>query len=291
MWLVGSPISLARLGGRFPLTRTSRGDTRIVPTSVTRRGVDIISRAHAARGILAIRGPAGIGKTTAIQEAKAKYGDGVIVVTPRQVNTPIGYALRLTLDVLRVHIGASPIEGQATSELLQHKIALDLRTWFSSRFAMKLFKGTPPYCTIIFDESQNLSARALDALRRWNDRTVSLPRPPIGLVFVGETGPASREDPDWTGVVAGVGDHLSGAVESFGYHDLSDEDIQRVVQANGLKSPEAVSALLDYCRQQPPNRDLRTVLRIVRDAKNEARSGIASAANIVVAIRSGMRRA
>jgi hypothetical protein len=269
------------------MTRASRGDTRIISTNVTRRSVAIISRAHAKRAIVAISGPAGIGKTAAIQLAKRKYCDRVIIVTPRQVNTPAREALRLTINALRARTGVSPIEGEASTELMQRKLVMKLRMWFGGRFVMELVKGSPVRATIIFDESQNLSLRAIVAMRDLNNAAPLLRRPTIGLVFVGET---SSGRSDWTEVVAGAGDH-PGSIERFNYNDLPDDDIQRVVQANGLKSPAAMAALLDYCRQQPANRDLRAVVRIVRDAKHAAGSEIPSAADINRAIGGDFSRA
>ncbi len=146
---------------------------------------------HDRRRISIFSGPPGIGKTTAVDAFRAAQPDGVVVAKVSRRHAREVLALQHVLECVRALAGSG-------SDILSNsvwKLRADLHQalcqWAdvdpAKAKASMAADESLPRLTIVFDEAQNLSRQAIDALRYWNDTDRCYSPFPLGLIFVGNS--------------------------------------------------------------------------------------------------------
>ena len=163
--------------------------TDFVATSIGHHLVARMRATHERRRISVFAGPPGIGKTTAIDFLSAELGKAFVVVKVARKGAREVLVLQHILDALReldsapifplfkCDMGAAPVPLQC--DLLV--VGAEPRCSTARRACTASFAKL----TIVFDEAQNLSRQAIEALRYWNDTDRCYAPFPIGLIFVG----------------------------------------------------------------------------------------------------------
>lgn len=219
-------------------------DGKLIHTAIVKRLFARMQRTHDRRRASFFVGPAGIGKSTAIEAfRRANLGEVMVVrVLKRGLTGP--QALQQLLIALRTRDGReNGYITNATSEV-QRYVALELE-----RAAAGLDRDADPDAfpklTIVFDEAQRLTNGAIDALRDYNDpHGFCRGLFPLGLIFVGNNelslhaanGGASLID-------EGMADRLLYR-ERLTYDDVERADLDAFVRSQGVNDNEAVLAIV-----------------------------------------------
>jgi DNA transposition AAA+ family ATPase len=124
--------------------------------------------------------------------------------------------------------------------------------------------------TIVFDEARNLSREALEVLRFWNDKDRCYSPFPIGLVFVGNNAFSLAADSHGASVISAAVADRALYVEALTYDDMTDEDLQMFMQAQGLSDPGARSAVMRSFRTPRAVRSLRRVMDLLDELRDVA---------------------
>lgn len=135
--------------------QAQRIEVKFVPTSTSKKALELIRWAHVEGEINVLYGEAGLGKTMVTEAYAAKYPDAILI------QTDPNYSARVVLEELCSRLGL-PTRGNMheLSESIIHKL----------RGSGRL---------VIIDEAELLPYRALEVLRRIHDKTG------IGLVLAG----------------------------------------------------------------------------------------------------------
>ena len=241
-----------------------------VPTSIARRMMARMQATHDRRRISVFSGPPGIGKTTAIDAFRARQPDSVVIAKVSRRHAREVLALQHVLETVRALSGpGSDILSNSVWKLRQDLFQA-LCQWAGAD-PIRARSGTEPSAdelprlTIVFDEAQNLSRQAIDALRYWNDTDRCYSPFPLGLIFVGNSEFSLEVDNLGQSVIsAAVADRALYA-QAFDYDELSDDDLRLFLRAKGLVDPGAVSNILRHFRAPRAVRSLRRVMDLVED--------------------------
>lgn len=262
-----------------------------MPTSVSRGFIARLQVTHERRRIAIFSGPPGIGKTTAIDEWRsARPMESVVVKLGRQ-DAREGLVLQHLLDALTTMKGEA--HNGFTSGLweLRRKLyvaicdraGLEFHSARRNQYPLELI----PLLTIVFDEAQNLSRQAIEALRYWNDPDRCTGPFPVGMVFIGNSEFSLASSNETPSVISAAVADRALYVQMLSYEDLTDDDLSAVIRANGIDDLAAVAALV-RCFDSPRSiRSLRRVLDLVEELHEAADGRAVTVETIAMVLNPG----
>lgn len=259
-------------------------DEPFVPTSIARRLISRMQATHDLRRISVFAGPPGIGKTTAIDAFQARRPDEVAVVKIARRNAKEVLVLQHVVEAVR-RLSSSPLQHTANSIWdLRNDLFGAICQWAGAETAAAR-KGDYERdafgrLTIVFDEAQNLSRDAIDALRYWNDADRCYAPFPLGLVFVGNNEFSLAADDGGASVISAAVADRALYVQAFGYGELTDDDLKLFMEARGLIDPGAVAAVVRCFRAPRAVRSLRRVVDMLDDLEEIAGNDLITAETV-----------
>jgi DNA transposition AAA+ family ATPase len=226
-----------------------------VDTSIHVTSTERMDATHRRRGIMILAGPPGIGKTTAIAALEAKYPNQVAVMKISTAKASIRIVMQHAVDAMR-RIGSGDTGYvYADANQVRKQLEREIQIWAYGKYAIledQLPTGIPPL-TFVFDEAQNLSRGAIEALRYWNDEDRCYAPFPIGLVFVGNNEFALKADRSGQSVIS-----------------AANADIGLFLRARNITDEAAIAALVKHYSAPRAVRSLRSVLRNIEALRDEA---------------------
>jgi hypothetical protein len=244
-----------------------------VPTSLARRMIARMATVHRRRRIAIFSGPPGIGKTTAIDVFRASEPQHVLALKVARSNTK---EVQLLQHILEELTSSGPRNSPLTTVLWRlrrdvfraicGRVGLDCKDIKSDA---DVAKNVPPL-TIVFDEAQNLSRRAIELMRYWNDNDRCYAPFPIGLVFIGNNEFSLQVDNSGQSAISAAVADRALYVEAFDYPDLTDEDLRMVIERQGVTEPAAIAAIVRMFRGPRSVRSLRRVLGFIEELEDIA---------------------
>lgn len=259
-------------------------DDTFVPTSIARRLIARMQATHDRRRIAVFAGPPGIGKTTAIDAFCARQPGEIVVVKISRRNAREVLALQHVLEGVRKL--TSSVYAHAPSSIWDVR-----RDLFG---AMCEWAGAEPRAarlgeydraafgrlTVVFDEAQNLSREAIEALRYWNDDDRCYAPFSVGLIFVGNSEFSLAANGQGDSVISAAVADRALYLQTFDYDEVTDEDLAMVLGANGVADPAATAMILRSFSTRRSVRSLRRLLDFVGDLQVIARGGVITAATV-----------
>jgi DNA transposition AAA+ family ATPase len=248
-----------------------------VETSVARRIIARLRRTHERRRISIFSGPPGIGKTTAVDAFKAEAPDAVAIVKVARQNAREVLALQHTLESVR-HLADLPFLHAPSSVWELRNALFGAICQWAGADAIQARRGQYDPAdfrplTIVFDEAQNFSRAAIDALRYWNDPDRCYAPFPVGMVFVGNSEFSLKADAEGRSPISTAVADRALYVQALEYADLTDADLEMFLRAKGLTETTAVAAVLKYFRTSRAPRSLRRVEDLLDDLFDLAEGG------------------
>lgn len=243
----------------------------IAHTSVYRMMGAMMSDTHEQRGIAVLSGPPGIGKTTAIDAFATEFEGQCLVIklTPSArggETTPIAVVQAL-IDAYADQFGGWRRYNLRTTIAA---VTRDFRHMLEAHYSRYLDETSHQRLTLVFDEAQHISRRAIEMLRYWNDTDRPLMPFPFGLVFVGNNEFALAATRHGESVLSdAVRDRLLH-YEQLGYANVSDDDIRKVIAGCGIADPGVTDVVLDYFEVTRLNRSFRQLNRILDNCSRAA---------------------
>ena len=232
-----------------------------IATSIARRLIVRMHATHERRRIAVFAGPPGIGKTTAIDALNRELTDGIVVVKVARRNAREVLVLQHVLDAVRRHAGSPSVHFPSSLWELRSDIFNTICGWAGAEPAAARRAEYPmaefPKLTIVFDEAQNLSREAIEALRYWNDTDRCYAPFPLGLVFVGNNEFSLQADLDGRSVISAAVADRALYVQTFDYSDVTDDDIRLYLEAKGIMDEAALSALIRHINERHVSRSFR----------------------------------
>lgn len=243
----------------------------IVPTSIARSMGRCLCETHQQRGISIFSGPPGIGKTTAIAAFEAEYPSQVAVIKINRTKASIRLVMQHAVDAVRLIGSRNNGYVYQDANQVRKQLADEIRHWSYNRTHDYSLSPDPgPRLTFVFDEAQNLSGGAIEALRYWNDEDRCYAPFPIGLIFVGNNEFSLKSDRFGQSVISQAVADRALFTESFEYSDLTNADIGLFLRAHGIEDEAAILALVKHYSAPRAIRSLRAVLRNIKALKDEA---------------------
>jgi MoxR-like ATPase len=243
--------------------------TSYVSTSAARRLIARMQATHERRRISVFAGPPGIGKTTAIDQFATRLGRAVAVVKIARRNARQVLVLQHVLDAVRQLTGERQTHFPSSLWDLREDLFSCLCRWAgadpqAARRREYEPSGFPPL-TLVFDEAQNLSREAIEALRYWNDPDRCYAPFPLGLLFVGNNEFSLRADVDGQSAISAAIADRALYVQGFEYADLTDDDLLLFLEAHGVTDEGALAEILGQFRLPLAIRSLRRVEDLLSD--------------------------
>jgi hypothetical protein len=248
-----------------------------VSTSLARRMIARMQVTHERRRMSIFSGPPGIGKTTAVEAFQARQPNAVVIIKISRRDASEVHVMRHTIEALRT-LFRPPGEKYASSVWeLRTALFNAICEWAGAdpRAAKRseYLPATFPHLTIVFDEAQNLSRQAIDALRYWNDADRCYSPIPIGIIFVGNNEFSLRPSAAGHSTISEAVADRALHLQAYEYDDLTDDDLTLFIEARGLTNPSALAALLRYFRTPRSPRSLRRVGDLLADIFDAADGG------------------
>ncbi|MDZ4372190.1 MAG: ATP-binding protein [Phenylobacterium sp.] len=249
--------------------------TDFIATSVARGLIARMQPTHDRRRVSVFAGPPGIGKTTAIDEfARRKAGEIAVVKVARR-NAREVLVLQHALEALRRLTSSSYAHAPSSVWDLRNDLFGEICAW-SGVEAVAARRGEYdvegfPRLTVVFDEAQNLSREAIEALRFWNDRDRCYAPFPVGLIFVGnsEFSLATKSGPDNV-ISAAVADRAL-YIQTLVYDDVADDDLELFIEARCVLQPGALAAVVRAFRGPRSLRSFRRLADLIDNLTEGAR--------------------
>lgn len=249
-------------------------------TTVLDHMVTRMQRTHERRRAAMFVGPAGIGKTTAVEAFRCANADHVIVINVLKRGVTGTQILQQVLRALRLHNGR-PIKyiTNATEQIWQ-QLAVEIEH-YGQGLPRDARPDLFPLLTIVFDEAQRLTNAALDALRGYNEpHYLCTGTFPLGLIFVGNN-ELSLEDRGGGSILdEGMRDRLLYA-DRLNYKFITPEDIASFSQARGITDKSAQKAIAQRFSGERIVRSYRQIERFIDDCNDEAGGGPVTAAIVL----------
>ena len=252
-----------------------------VQTSIARRLMARMQVTHEKARISVFSGPPGIGKTTAIDAWRRRYPDHVAVVKIERQNAGEVLALQNCLYAFRRLTKKTQDTWPANRWELRGQIfrnLCDIAQLDQMTVHNHGLQGAKPApVTLVFDEAQNLSRVAIEALRYWNDGDRCYAPYPIGLIFVGNSEFSLASARGEQSVISAAVADRALYIQSFDYDELTDSDLAMVIAARGVSDPAAASTLVKAFGGPRAVRSLRRVSDLIDEIREEAGSNAVSA--------------
>lgn len=222
---------------------------------------------HERRRISIFSGPPGLGKTTAIDAFQSSSLDGVVVV--KVANRPARevVVLQHILEAFRRMAGDAKRAVPSSIWELRRYLRQEIEAW-SIRGSEE--PAAAPQLTFVFDEAQNLSRGAIEVLRYWNDADRCYAPFPIGLIFVGNNEFALQSAASGESAISAAVADRALYVQTLEYVDLTDEDIDMFLKAQGLADASGRAAVIRFLRTSRTPRSLRRVIDLLEDVADLA---------------------
>lgn len=243
--------------------------SEFVSTSVARRLITRMQSTHERRRISVFAGPPGIGKTTAIDEFSRRRIREIVVVKVARRNAREVLVLQHTLEALRRLVG-SPFEHAPSSVWeLRNALFAAACDWAGVEPAYARREQYDPErfgrLSFVFDEAQNLSRDAVEALRYWNDPDRCYAPFPFGLVFVGNNEFSLADASAQQSVISAAVADRALYLQTFEYDDVVDEDLELFINARGEFDAAAVAAIVRSFHGPRSPRSLRRLSDLLDD--------------------------
>lgn len=225
-------------------------------------------------------GPAGIGKTTAIEAFRAANPGSVIVINVLKRGVTGPQILQQVLRALRNHNGRPVKYITNATEQIWQQLGAEIE-----RYGHDLPRSARPelfpHLTIVFDEAQRLTNAALDALRGYNEPHYQCSGTfPLGMIFVGNN-ELSLESRDGSSILdEGMRDRLLYA-ERLNYKFITPDDIAAFVQSHGITDKGAQKSIVTRFSGDRIVRSFRQIERFIDDCKDEAGDDPVTAATVL----------
>jgi hypothetical protein len=247
-----------------------------IATSIARRLIVRMHATHERRRIAVFAGPPGIGKTTAIDALNREIPDGIVVVKVARRNAREVLVLQHVLDAIRRLAGSPSVHFPSSLWELRGDIFNAICCWAGAEPAAarraEYSASDFPKLTIVFDEAQNLSREAIEALRYWNDTDRCYAPFPLGLVFVGNNEFSLQTDLDGRSVISAAVADRALYVQTFDYSDVIDDDIRLYLEAKGIVDESALSTMARHINERRTSRSFRRIQDLVEEL-TDASSG------------------
>jgi len=242
-----------------------------IATSIARRLIVRMHATHERRCIAVFAGPPGIGKTTAIDALNRELPDGIVVVKVARRNAREVLVLQHVLDAIRRLAGSPSAHFPSSLWELRGEIFNSICSWAGAEPAAarraEYSASDFPKLTIVFDEAQNLSREAIEALRYWNDTDRCYAPFPLGLVFVGNNEFSLQTDLDGRSVISAAVADRALYVQALEYSDVTDDDLILYLEAKGIVEEAALKTLIHHMNERRTNRSFRRIQDLVDDLK------------------------
>ncbi len=240
-----------------------------IATSIARRLIVRMHAAHDRRRIAVFAGPPGIGKTTAVDALNRELPNGVVVVKVARRNAREVLVLQHVLDAIRRLAGSPSVHFPSSLWELRGDIFNSICSWAGAEPAAarraEYSASDFPKLTIVFDEAQNLSREAIEALRYWNDTDRCYAPFPLGLVFVGNNEFSLQTDLDGRSVISAAVADRALYVQTFDYSDVTDDDIRLYLEAKGIVDDIALNTLIRHLNERHASRSFRRTQDLVEE--------------------------
>jgi type II secretory pathway predicted ATPase ExeA len=234
-----------------------------IATSIARRLVARMRATHERRRISVFAGPPGIGKTTAIDYLATELEKTFVVVKIDRRGAREVLVLQHVLDALRQLTAAPWFHSSNAIWELRRYLFNAICSWAGAEpVAVRRGDHDPagfPKLTLVFDEAQNLSRQAIEALRYWNDADRCYAPFPIGLIFVGNSEFSLQADLDGRSVVSAAVADRAMYVQTYDYSDVTDDDLRLYLRSRRNLEPDAVEALIAFFGGSRVSRSFRRV--------------------------------
>jgi hypothetical protein len=250
-----------------------------VATSIVSNLIPRMRRTHQRSRIAIFAGPPGIGKSTAIERFRAEEEACVVVrsVPPGpKTGVKAAAAMQIAIEAIRSFDLRGDIGGRIpTSYVDQRRAMFNLVCGWAGLDPLSIRRGREPEhapLTIIFDEAQNLSREAIEALRYVNDLGGGYSPFPIGLIFVGNNEFILKSDGRGQSVLSAAVADRALYSEAYTYGDVTDDDLTLFLEGRGLTDTDALKLVIRHFGARV-DRSFRRAADLLDDLTEEAGGG------------------
>jgi MoxR-like ATPase len=231
-----------------------------------------MQRTHDRRRGSIFVGPAGIGKSTAIEAFRRANAGSVQVVNVMKRGVTANQVLQQLLRALRTHNSRPSNYISNASEQVIQQISIEIE-----HAGRGLPRDARPDCfpllTIVFDEAQRLTNDAMDVLRGYNEKHyICVGTFPIGMIFVGNE-KLSLEDRSGVNLLdEGIWDRFLFR-EKLSYGLILAGDIALFAKSLGVEDEDAIRLIVRRFSGERVVRSFRQIEGFIDRCIDEACGG------------------